>query len=89
MHTPDIRIASLNVNGARDDVKRMQVYETMKQKQLYVLFLQETHSDDKNVTDWIKEWNGHIFLSHKTSRSGGVAILFANNFTHALLKWRK
>lgn len=32
---------------------------TMRQKQLDVLLLQETHSDDKNVTDWIKEWNGH------------------------------
>lgn len=39
----DIRIASLNVNGARDDVKRMQVYETMKQKQLDVLFLQDSN----------------------------------------------
>lgn len=82
----NIRIASLNVNGARDDVKRMQVYEIMKQKQLDVLLLQETHSDDKNVTDWIKEWNGHIFLSHKTSRSGGVAILFAKNFTPCSFK---
>lgn len=49
-----IHIASLNVNGARDDVKRMKVYETMKQKQLDVLLLQETHSDDINVTDWTK-----------------------------------
>lgn len=86
LHMTNIRIASLNVNGARDDVKRMQVYETMKQKQLDVLFLQESHSDEKNVTDWIKEWNGHIFLSHKTSRSGGVAILFANNFTPCSFK---
>lgn len=58
----------------------------MKQKQLDVLLLQETHSDDKNVTDWIKEWNGHIFLSHKTSHSGEVAILFAKNFTPCSFK---
>lgn len=44
-------------------------------------FLQETHSDEKIVTDWAKEWNGLSFLSHKTSCSGGVAMLFAKSFT--------
>lgn len=77
----EIRIASLNVNGARNCVKRMEIFETMKQKQLDVLFLQETHSDEENAVVWSKEWNGSSYLSHKTSVSGGVAILFARRFT--------
>lgn len=50
----DICIASLNVNGARDSIKRTEIYETMSQKQLDVLLLQETHSDITNAADWTK-----------------------------------
>lgn len=45
-----------------------------------VVFLQETHSDDKNAVEWLKEWNGLSFLSHNTSLSGGVCILFDKKF---------
>lgn len=61
LHMGNIRVATLNVNGARNSVKRMEVYDLMRQKQLDVLFLQETHSDDKNTAELIKEWSGPIF----------------------------
>ncbi len=77
----DIRIASLNVNGARDYRKRAQIYEVVNQNKIDVLFLQETHSDEKNAIEWAKEWGGLLFLSHNTSLSGGVAVLFNKNFT--------
>ncbi len=77
----DIRIASLNVNGARDRIKRTVIYETMKHKQIDIFLLQETHSDITNAFEWEKEFKGLPFLSHKSSLSGGVAILFANSFT--------
>ncbi|KAF7690005.1 hypothetical protein HF521_011809, partial [Silurus meridionalis] len=44
-------------------------------------FLQETHSDSRNLPDWTQEWPGLSCLSHNTSTSGGVAILFSKNFT--------
>lgn len=50
----DIRIASLNVNGARDRVKRSMMYELMGQKKIYVLLVQETHSDVTNAVEWGK-----------------------------------
>lgn len=77
----DIRIASLNVNGARECVKRTLIHNTMNQKQLDVLLLQETHSDTANVDEWMKEFKGLSFFSHKSSLSGGVAILFSKSFT--------
>ena len=60
----------------------------MKQKHSDVMFIQETHkyklgySDDKNAADWVREWEGKTFLSHKTSVSGGVGLLFSKNFVH-------
>lgn len=50
----DIRIASLNVNGARDRLKRTVIYETMKRKHIDVLLVQETHSDVTNAVEWEK-----------------------------------
>ncbi len=50
----NIRIASLNVNGARDRIKRTVIYETMNHKKMYVFLLQETHSDVTNAVEWEK-----------------------------------
>lgn len=72
-------IASFNLNGARDIRKRVQAFELMKGKSIDVLFLQETHSDIENTADWTREFNGLAILSHFTSLSGGVAMLFSGN----------
>lgn len=76
----EVSVASLNVNGARDIRKRAALYEVFTQKRLDVIFLQETHSDADNAVDWTKEWEGFSVLSHNTSLSGGVAVLFSKNF---------
>jgi len=85
-HMGDFRVASLNVNGARECIKRAQINNTMNQKKLDVLFLQETHSDKTNADEWAKEFKGLSFFSHKSSISGGVAILFANSFTPSTIE---
>ena len=33
-----------------------------------------------NERDWKKEWSGDVFLSHRSFNSGGVGIMFSNNF---------
>lgn len=76
----EIFIASLNINGARDNRKRFQLYEVIKQKKMDVVFVQETHSDAINAADWAREFDGVSILSHLSSVSGGVAILFSKNF---------
>ncbi len=77
----EVNIASLNVNGAREIKKRAEIFEVVKQKRIDVVMLQETHSDLKNAADWAGEWEGVSVLSHNTSLSGGVAILFAKTFS--------
>ncbi|KAI4887913.1 hypothetical protein NFI96_014527 [Prochilodus magdalenae] len=74
------KTSTLNVNGARDGGKRAKVMELVRQKGLDVVMLQETHSDVNNSADWVKEWEGLAVLSHHTSMSGGVAVLFAKSF---------
>ncbi|TWW74491.1 hypothetical protein D4764_14G0004940 [Takifugu flavidus] len=50
------------------------------------MFLQETHSDRNNEADWEKEWEGQALLSHNTSLSGGVGLLFSWGFTPSSLE---
>jgi len=54
----EVRLATLNVNGDRDIRKRAMLNEVIKQKQLDVILLQETHSDEKNAADWAREFEG-------------------------------
>lgn len=48
--------------------KRAELFEFVKQKQIHVLFAQETHSDEKNAINC-------VVFSHNNLVSGGVAIL--------------
>lgn len=75
------KVGSLNVNGARVVQKRASIYESMMMKHIDVLFLQETHTDSSNEADWRREWEREVVLSHKSSTSGGVGILFSKSFT--------
>lgn len=72
-----LRIGSLNINGGRDIYKRALVSEVIEQKNLNVIFLQETHSDVNNEIEWGKWWRGQYRLSHKSNLSAGVAVLFS------------
>ena len=77
----EFRVATLNLNGAREMRKRAMLYEFVRLKKIDVLLIQETHSDKRNETDWKTEWEGEIVLSSLNSMSGGVGILFARSFT--------
>ena len=76
----NFRVGSLNVNGAREQRKRVSIYETAKMKHIDVFYLQETHSDSTNEADWRREWEGEVILSHNTSLSGGVGFLLSKSF---------
>lgn len=76
-----VNIATMNLNGARDMHKRTKVFEVIRQKKLDVILLQETHTDGVNAADGAVEWSGTAVLSHNTSLSGGVAVLFAKSFS--------
>lgn len=76
----DIRIGSLNINGARDDGKRASLFKLCSAEKLDVVLIQETHSTADNEADWRRERSGGAFLSHRSSNSCGVGILFSKNF---------
>ena len=76
----NFKIGTLNINGARNDVKRASVYSLINVKRLDVTFIQETHSTVDNEGDWRREWNGQVYFSHKSSNSGGVGVLFSRDF---------
>ena len=77
----NINIGSINIRGARTDVKRAALFKLSELKKLDVLFIQETHSDSRNEADCRREWPGQVFLSHKQSNSAGVGILFSRAFS--------
>lgn len=50
---------------------------SLSKKNIHVMYVQETHSDCFNESDWKKEWEGEVVFAHMSSTRGGVAILFA------------
>uniref|UniRef100_A0A3Q3B436 Reverse transcriptase domain-containing protein n=1 Tax=Kryptolebias marmoratus TaxID=37003 RepID=A0A3Q3B436_KRYMA len=80
------KIATLNLNGAREAEKRALIYQTLNRKKIDVIYLQETHSDQLTETDWAREWRGEVILSHGTSKSAGVGFLFSRAFTPNSMK---
>ena len=52
----------------------------METKRIDVMFVQETHSTVDNESDWKRAFKGEVVLSHRSSLSGGVGILFAQSF---------
>ncbi len=72
-----LRVGSLNVNGIRDKNKWLLLKESIKLKEINVMFLQETHSDINNEVNWGLWSEGQFVLSHGTNVSAGVTILFS------------
>ena len=80
-------ILSLNVRGLRDSTKRREIFRWLKNLHNgtnSIIFLQETHSIDKDIAKWEHEWGSKIIMSHGTSNSRGVAILFPNCLNFAI-----
>ena len=81
----DFKIGTLNLNGARDDSKRAAFFKLMELKKIDIMLLQETHSTVDNESEWRRGCNGEVILSHKSSCSGGVGIVFSRSFLPFLL----
>ena len=74
---------TVNVQGIRNKVKRNSVFEWLKNKNVDICLLQETHCHlRKESKIWEKEWGGKCLWSFGTNRSKGCAVLFKNNFIH-------
>lgn len=45
-------VGTLNLNGARDKLKRLTLIDFITIKKLQVMFVQETHSDPATELEW-------------------------------------
>ena len=52
-------IASLNVDGIRDDGKRARIFEYLRSLKHDFFLLQETHVQTEDVEAWSAEWGVH------------------------------
>lgn len=69
-------VASFNVNGLRDGLKRRTILSYCQQWD--IILLQETHiSCLREATSFFKDWNGRCFHSFGDPRSRGVSILLS------------
>ena len=73
-----LSVATLNVNGLRNGVKRNVIFENLQRKKFSLIFLQETHSEVGDEQLWENEWKGVIHFNHGSRKSRGVAILISD-----------
>ncbi len=72
----------------RDKNKRAILSEFMKIMKMYIVMLQETHSDKSNEIEWGLWWEGKYALSHGSSTSAGVAVLFSKTLNKEVVAGR-
>ena len=67
-------IATLNVDGIRDDDKRAQIFEYLRSLKYDFFLLQGTHVRTEDIEAWFIEW-GPCFWNPGGNKSRGVGIV--------------
>ena len=80
-----LSIVSFNCRGLGGIEKRRDVLNYMKQKNVSICLLQDTHLTNDEYKQVRSFWGFEIFLSPGKSNARGTAILFNNNFEYAIL----
>ena len=83
----DTSICSLNVRGLGNTIKRVQVFNWLKEQNNYIYILQETHLYSQFIDKWESEWGLKSYFSGKTNNSEGVCILFNKSFTYEIVNY--
>lgn len=73
-----LSIASVNVNGLRNDFKRNVFFEFLKRHKYSIVFVQETHSEEGDESVWTTQWQGKTYFNHGNRQSRGVAIFISD-----------
>ena len=72
-----LNVATINVRGLRDNLKRKHVLNFLKNSKHHIIGLQETHQSASDRKKWKKQWDGESVWCHQIhSGNAGVAILF-------------
>lgn len=76
MQNRSLKIASFNINGVLNPVKRGKILSKLRKDKIQIAFLQETHLSDSEHTKLNKSGFKHVyFSSHRSGKRRGVAIL--------------
>ena len=71
-----IHIVSFNARGLNEMVKRREVFQFIRDKNVDIALIQESHSSPKKENIWRNEWGGgSIFFLHSDTNVRGVCIL--------------
>lgn len=86
----DLKIASLNVNGLSNPVKRSRVLAKMRRDRIQIIFLQETHMSQQEH-EKLKRfgYSNSYFSSCRNSRKRGVATLISNSLNFSLINEKR
>jgi exonuclease III len=81
------KVASWNVNGLNNPVKRSRVMAKMRREKPQIIFLQETHLS-KDEHEKLKQfgYKNTFYSSFKTGHKRGVAVLLHNSLNFELVK---
>ena len=76
------KIASWNVNGLSESKKRKDVFDYLRQQNLNIIFLQETHWPE-NMENFIRSsWGYNLFVAGTETNKAGVAIIISPNIEY-------
>ena len=80
-------IVSVNVRGINSDEKRLKLYEWLRDINVNIAFLQETHYIEKNEVKYNSRWFGKSYHCYSESQfSKGVSILFKKDLNVDILE---
>ena len=81
-----LTLATINVNGMRDNMKRDLVFNWLVAKNFNFICLQETHCVNNDIDRWKLEWKNHgdgdSNWNCGSNESRGVAILLSKMFSN-------
>ena len=72
----ETQIATLNVRGLGNTLKRKQMFKWLKDSGNDIFMLQEVHCKTDTCQKWTLEWGHECIFSGNKTNSEGVAILF-------------
>ena len=79
---------TLNVRGLRDYKKRRKIFNWLPKHNgsNSVIFLQETHCNINNETQWSQQFRGNVYFSNGTNQSCGVMTLIGDKLQFNLVE---
>lgn len=70
-----MRLCTYNASGLRDFNKRKQIFVLLKYKKVDIVFIQETHMLEEDLSMWQNQWGGKMISAYGAADSRGMLIL--------------